>query len=239
MPKNSKFTDSSAAAGKPQADSVESHWKQLDAKGKWQYFKDYYLLKCIVAVLLIGFVGYVGFVTLGPKDESELYGMVLNDKLDQTESNKLLDDFSQAIGITGDRHTYMLDDTYNLDPKDPDYTTQQKISTYAFAKTLDIIIAEEDTLKYIAESGYLADLTQILPSDLYSTVTDELVFTKQDSDESEWAYGISLENSSLYQSISLNHAYENGRKMAIGIIGNTPKRENAVQFVQYLLTNKI
>lgn len=239
MPNSNKLSDNATLSKKKDLNTGDSHWKQLDAKGKWQYIKDYYLLKIVVAVLFICFLGYVGFVTLGPKDESELYCMVLNDTLDQTKSQKLLDDFSQKIGISGPRHIYTFDDTYSLDRNDPDYTTQQKISTYAFGEKLDLIIADEDTIKYIAENGYLIDLTQILPSDLYSTVTDELVFAKRDKDETECAYAVSLENSSLYQDMSSNYIYKNGKKMAIGIVGKTQKRDNAIQLIRYLLTNKI
>lgn len=213
-------------------------WDQMDKSEKWQYFKDYYLMKLIILIFSIGFVGYLLYATLGPRDIPELYGMVLNDTLEADGKDSLLSNFRESLEIPKKGHSFTLDDTLTLNPENADVVTEQKLTTYAYASKLDIIIADEDTIKYLAKGGYLSDLTQILPSDLYSSNTDDLIFARGQDDTKDVAYGLSIDDSAIYKQMSYNYSYNTGKKMAIGIVTNSEKRDNAIEFIRYLLNTK-
>ena len=239
MAKKTTLSDSASIYQHRDETTEREKWNQMSKEQKWQYFKDYYLLKLVILIFSIGFVGYVLYATFGHRDIPELYGMVFNDQLNADESDAILSNFREALNIPEKNHTFLLDDTFTLNPEDADVTTEQKITTYAYAGKLDVIIAEEETIKYLAEGGNFVDLTEILPSDLYSENTDKLIFAKQNDDPSDIAYGISLEDSALYKQMSYNYNYDGNKKMAIGIVVNSDHQENAIHFVQYLLKGKI
>ncbi|MDO5292803.1 MAG: hypothetical protein Q4F05_08635 [bacterium] len=239
MSRKQTLSDNASIYQKRENTTERDKWSQMSKQEKWQYFKDYYLLKLIVLVFAVIFTGYVLYTTFGPRDTPELYGVIFNDQLNSEQRDTVLNNFREAMTIPEKRHTFTLDDTFNLDPNDPDVTTEQKITTYAYAGKLDIIIAEEETIKYLAEGQYLQDLTQILPSDFYSSNTDQLIFARQQEDTSDVAYGISLENSAIYKEMSINYNYNGGKKMAVGVVVNSDHRDNAVQFIKYLLSGKV
>lgn len=214
--------------------SPREHWNQLDRKGKWNYFRDYYLRKVVVIALIIGFLGYIGYITLSPKEDSKFYCMVLNDKVDASKADSFLDSFKETLSKEATDGAFTLDDTSNLSRENPDYTAQQRLSALAYTKKLVLIIAEEDTLKYIAENGYLIDITEVLPADVCKSLSKEFLFTKVEDDPVEHAYGISLKGSNQYETISTNHVYKPERNMAIGIVANSQNSETGIAFIRYL-----
>lgn len=234
MSKNNALSEDSTPYQAQDHLSPRAHWNQLDRKGKWNYFKDYYLLKAVVIALIIGFLGYISYITLSPKEDSKFYCMVLNDKVDASKKDSFLDSFKKTLSKEATDGAFTLDDTSNLSRQNPDYTVQQRLSALAYTKKLDLIIAEEDTLKYIAENGYLIDITEALPADVCESLSKELVFTKVDDDPTDHAYGISLKGSKQYESISTSHVYKPERKMAIGIVANSQNSETGIAFIKYL-----
>lgn len=239
MAKKTTLSENASIYQKRDEITEREKWNQMDQSDKWQYFKDYYLMKLIILIFSIGFIGYLLYATLGPRDTPELYGIVLNDTLDADQKDSLLTKFREALEIPKKGHSFTLDDTLTLNPENADVVTEQKLTTYAYASKLDIIIADEDTIKYLAKGGYLSDLTQILPSDLYSSNTEDLIFAREQDDTKDIAYGLSIEDSALYKQMSYNYSYNTGKKMAIGVVVNSEKRENAIHFIHYLLDGKL
>ena len=57
-----------------------------------------------------------------------------------------------------------------------DSTSVQKLSVYFFAGDLDVFIAPEDEFLNYIQNGYLAELSDQLPNDVFSQLSDQFVF---------------------------------------------------------------
>lgn len=217
------------------------NFSEMSKQEKFQYFKDYYAKQVIFGTLILGFLIYILYTIIAPHDESLLYAAVINDDLEVTKKEQMIEKFGNLIQYNPSRQNMLFDDSFYLEADNIDLITQSKIATYTYAGSLDVIIADEDVYQYYVDQGYFFDLTQVLPSDTYSKLTDKLYMAKStgNEDSSEKAYGIYLDSSKVYTDISANYqkVYSNEpKKMVVGIVQNTKNYDVCIEFVNYLFS---
>lgn len=205
--------------------------QDMSMKEKLQYFNDYYKNRSIVvAIIIVTSISILYSITT-PKSDTVLYAAIINDSLEEEAVNHLTTDFASLANIDLESNEIMIDSSYYIseDSTNISMASEQKLTTYIYAKDVDIIITDEKQFTNYANQGYFDNLSDHLPTDLYSDLSDSFYLANDAEGNSINAYGIFLDKSMVYQ--------ETGsiiEKPVIGIITNSKNKGHSVDFIRYL-----
>lgn len=231
---NDKNTDDSASIYQRQDIKTEKQkLKEMTFRQKITYFNNYYTLKVIVILAVLAFVIYTAYSIATPDPKTVLYAAVINNAIDPETALKLQSDFGTHLNINEKKENIMIDTSFYIGSEEDynEYTlaSQQKLTTYLVAAQIDVIIAPESAFTHYAYYGNLSKLSDQLPTDLCSSLADSFFNTETEQDSSKSAYGIYLDNATIYD--------KNGDiidKPVLGIAVNTKQNQNVVEFIRYL-----
>jgi len=236
--KKAKLDDDSFIYAKREEKSSKQKWSEMNGKERWTFFKDYYLLKLIIAVVIIVLLGKLCWDTFGPKPTE-----VLNVAIDSY--SYLLEDFEdmqkklyEHMELNPEEHSLRLDCNYDLNN---DQGSVQRISLYLMTGELDGLIATEKNFTGYVEKDAMAPLKEVLPADLYEQLSDKHFIghvVDQELDGTingigeDAVYGIYLDNIPLFSKF-----VERVDKPIFGIPASGVDKENAIIFLRFLLDN--
>ena len=205
--------------------------KNMTMKERFQYFNDYYRNKTIVTVIVIVALVSILYTVLSPKPDTILYAAIVNDSLDEEKKNDLITDFASKADIDLNSKEIMLDNSFFISDENPSVSmgSEQKLAVYINAKDVDVIITDEEHFAQYQNQGFFDNLSEHLPTDLYSDLSNSFYLANDTEDNSVNAYGIYLDKSKVYK--------ETGsimEKPVIGIVTNSGNKEYSVEFIRYL-----
>ncbi|SFR84227.1 hypothetical protein [Anaeromicropila populeti] len=210
--------------------SEKQKWNELNRSQKWQYFKDYYLLKVIVTVIAVAFLCNVLWETFGPQIDTVYYGAVLYDDIDDEKLKELETAFSEYLNISTKKQRVTIDDNFNFTNNSTALSGEEKLTTYMYAEQVDTITVGAEEFAAMSYNGIFKDLDVILPEDLKSALSEYFVTgTVEDYADTEFIMGIDLSKCEKYQSLS--PYVENP---VIGIAYNSQHVENTIAYLRYL-----
>lgn len=211
--------------------SEKQKFKEMSFKEKLVHFRSYYALKLVISLLVIAGVVSLIYNIFKPKVEDALYAIVLNYSINDETVQVMEKEFSDILEI-GDMEQVRIDNSFYFGEDNFDVSansaTQMKLTTYLANKEIDIIIAPESLFKNYIQSGFFDNLEGQLPTDLFSKLTDRLYLGKTEEVPTDIAYGIVLDDLPLYENINLKES------QVLGIVVNSEKKENGIQFIRYL-----
>ena len=236
--KKSKLDDDSFIYAKRDEKSTKERWQEMTAKEKWKFFKDYYLLKIILGAIIIGLLGKLCWDTFGPRPTE-----ILNVGIDSysyllTEFEDMQDALIAHMELDTEEYSLRLDTNYDIAS---DQNSVQRISLYLMTGELDAFIAGEETVLNYVEKDAIAPLKDVLPADLYESLSDKhvighVVDTELDgtinSVGEDKAYGIYLDNIPLFSKY-----VERDDKPVFCFPTSGIDKENAITFLRFLLEN--
>jgi len=236
--KKAKLGDDSLIYAKRNEKSTKEKWKEMNGKEKWRFFKDYYLIKLILAVIIIGLLGKLLWDTFGPKPTE-----ILNVAIDgypylYEDFEGMQDKLIEHMELDPKEYSIRLDTNYYLDT---DQDSVQRLSLYFMTGELDGLITNEKYFKHYVEKDALAPLSEVLPADLYESLSDKHFIGKVIDAEldgtinsigEEKVYGIYLDNITLF-----SKHMEHEVKPIFGIPASGVDKENAITFLRFLLNN--
>lgn len=235
MPKQTRLEEEADIYKKRDDQSEREKLGNMTTKEKAAYLKQYYLKTAIIVTFAVVFSIVALVSILSPKPETKLSVAVINDSLTASALESVKTDFMNYANLDPEKEEVLIQDNLYMTADTFDQSsamTLQKIAAMSLSGTLDIIITTEDAFKQLTTSGYFADLSDELPSNLYSKYTDDLFLAKSAEDNTQKAYGIRLTDSKKYKSMS-----QFDEDYIIGIINVSPNKENAQAFIEYLFTN--
>lgn len=170
----------------------------LSGRQKLQYFKDYYLKFCILAVILV-VVGANLVYTIFFRHQETVLNVALVNEAALSDPEGLADFLKDSFQTTG-RDQLLTVTNYNLG----DVNQQMAFTTKLVAGDLDLIICDRDTFDSESEAGFYLDLSSVeLPSSfLDHLLTGQIV--EKDSDDQiirtgeVLPYGIDIADTPLY-----------------------------------------
>lgn len=232
--KDTRLDDNAAIYERRKPKTEKQKLSEMNGKEKWQYFKDYYFKKLTVSILLLGFIGYLLYTMLSPKPDTVLHVASANFAFSEEEIETIQNDFAQHLGINLDTQEVIFESNYLL--SDTDYASAEKLTVLFFANELDVFIAPESKFVEYAFSGSLSSLSDQLPTDLYSALSDKFFQSqvRQDDEPIEEAsgpshvFGIYLDDTELYKD------YSSEDPPVLGIVLSSKNKEEAVEFIRYL-----
>lgn len=232
--KQTRLDDNASIYERRNPKSERQKLSEMNGKEKWQYFKDYYFKKTIVSVLLISLVGYFLYTVLSPKPETVLHIACANYQFSEEQIEQLEQEVADYLGIDPNTQDVLFDPSYIL--SDFDYSSAEKLSVLAFARELDVLIVPESKFQEYAFSGSLWSLSDQLPTDLYSALSDKFYLSqlRQDEESYEDATGPSYVFGIYLDEIELFKDYPTEDPPVLGIVLSGENNENAVEFIRYL-----
>lgn len=204
----------------------------LSGRQKLQYFKDYYLKFCILAVVLIA-VGVNLIYTIFFRHQETVLNVTAVNEAALSDADDLAAFLKESFQATG-KDQILTVTNYNLD----DANQQMAFTTKLVTSDLDVIICDRDTFDSKCEAGFWLDLSSVLSADLLDTFSDHLVtgqIVERDNDDQiistgeKLPYGIDIADTELY-------TYYGGTasEAILCITAGSEHQDNALEFIRLL-----
>lgn len=240
--KQTTLDDSASIYQKREKKSERQKFSEMNTfSEKVKYFKMYYLKSVLAAILIIGVVVSIIYTMVAPKDQYVLRVAFVDYPFTEIVTKPMEEEFLAESGLTlGDREVIDFDGTTYSLSSDYDYSASATLATHIMAGELDVFIAPESTFRSYAFNGTIGSLTELLPSDVYSALTDSFLYQQikqEDEDISEasgeeYVLGIYLDETPFWEKYG---SYSNStERPVVGIVINSKHKENAITFLRYL-----
>lgn len=229
--KKTVLDDSASIYQKREEKTDRAKWKELKGfKAKWEHFRAYYLLKTVIWVCVVAFVGYAVYEMFAPEKERLLYVSILDRVIADAEMEEIRTGYETYLSFDEETQETVFDNTVMISNK-TDATSAQKFTAHAYVGEIDVIIASESVLKSYAGT-YLRPLSDQLPADLYDAVSElfcyAVPYDEDGNPGKEEPYGI-------YVTDLVEEAAYCKEPIALAICGNSKQQKNGEEFVRYLL----
>lgn len=238
--------------------SLESYtekekWNSLNFRGKLQYIFDYYKLPIILILLLLYIAGY-SIYRHSTQKEFLLHAALINVAPSEKVLRQLSDEFMEYTNADTDKYAFQLHTGWYLtDDASSEYleytsATQTKILASIANEQLDLVFMNQEAFDAFSQNGYLYNLEELLQTadpGLYQKLLPYLVTNieilednAQDvyfdysvaytSTTTEYPMGIDLSEAAIIKKARFEDTFY------LGIIKNTPRVEEALQYLEYL-----
>lgn len=228
-------------------------------KQKLQYFWDYYRWPTIIGICL--FCAAVSFIYhLVTAKDTALYGAFLNCYATEESSAPLLEEFMELADIDPTKEEILIDTSMMISEDamdDASYNAVQKMTVLIAASELDMIAGNDFAFERYVYTGSMADLREILsPEQIaayepYFYYMDMAVYEKIEEardnldDLSGIPYPDPRDPESMEDPVPVGLFLEYtdkltdrysfmGESATLGVVANSPRKETAALFIDYL-----
>lgn len=229
MPKQSILGDSAEIYQPRKTQTEKEKLRDMPLKKKLTYLWEYYKIHALISIAAISLASYIIYNIVTPDITAKLYVALANNSIDEQVLLDYQNDFTGYLQLDPKTENVIFNNTFFINAGDYSMSSQQVLSTLVAAEEIDVFIAPESVFESYAYNGYMDDLSEQMPTDLYSVLTDSFYISSKEEDTKECAYGIYLTNSDLYKNNAVNTD-----PYVLGIIANAKHRSNAIEFVRYL-----
>jgi len=229
MPKQTKLDEHAVIYQPRQELSEKEKLKDMNVAEKFNYLWEYYRIHAAIAVASIALIIYIVHEIMTPDVVPQFYAAIIDSGVPSETMLQYGEDFAEYLELDPTRQSIELSDKFYSSSSDYASSMQQILATYIAAGEVDVIIAPESEFMNYAYYGYFGKLSDALPTDVYSALTDYFYITETEEDATKNAYGINLSNSDLFQNLEYD-----GEPYILGIVANYPHADNTVEFIRYL-----
>ncbi len=230
MPKQTRLGEDAEIYQPRKEQSEKQKLRDMSFQNKLSYLWEYYKFHAAIAIAIIVFASYLIYNIVTPNIESQLYVAMVNNTIDAPVLEEYRTNFADYLQL--DPKTESVDFNtgfYFTENSEYSLNMKQVLITYVHAQQVDVIIAPESEFIEYAYNGFLDPLSDQLPTDIYSSLTDSFYITDLVDDTEKNAYGIYLTDAPLYK----NNA-DNTDPYILGIVANSKQKDNTVEFIRSL-----
>jgi hypothetical protein len=210
--------------------------EQMQLKDKVGYIWDYYKLRIIGAVVIVGLGIYFVNLFTRPKVDISFEAAFVNCYDSVSDSSNMAIGFDEYMvkhdegsDLGEGKIVYDNNLFFNLG-KSSDYNNSyyQKLVAYLEAGTVDVVVCEYDNLIGVGQGGRFLDLRDERIKSVYETYIDRVVYVE--TEEGNIPIGIDISDSPVIEEMN---SYANGCYLAFG--SNTKHYDKDLMFLKYLL----
>ncbi len=237
MKGDTRLDDNASIYQKREQKSEKQKLSEMNFQEKLSYFKDYYMKKVIVIVLVGAMLISVAYTMLRDIPTNVLNVAILNNFFTQEYLDELTADATEMFITEPDDQEIFFDTEYFFSAGD--YAGGMKLMTRVYAEELDVIIARESEYRQHAANGTMLDFSEVYTKEQLEKLGDKVAIlpmymeaenTLDKEIAGYYPLGIYLHNLDDYYGYDLS-----ADPLVIGIVVNAPNKENAVKFVEYML----
>lgn len=237
MPKNSRLGEDAAIYQQNNRQSEKEKLKGLPWNKKISYFWDYYRYHVLLFIVLAAFISYAIYTFTKPKVEPRLYTAIVNNTVDTQIWDEYAEKMDEHLKLDTVSENVVLNYNFQYNGS-PEYevNSRQAFAIYLAASEIDVIIAPLSEFSNYVDKGFFTPLSDQLPTDLYSSLTDRFYLADTEDNPRVSAYGIYLGDTKLYREHSMY--VDDDDPILIGIVLNSNYKENAAEFIRYIYNEK-
>ncbi|MBQ8952208.1 MAG: hypothetical protein IJ065_13810 [Eubacterium sp.] len=195
---------------------------------KISYFKDYYLKYCILALVGLVLLVWIG-IDLGRGFRHTIVtGGVIGVHLDDEGAKYLTDDYMEYLGKGSFSNKIDFAPYIILD--DEDYQTYLAFQAQIATNMYNYLITTKKGLAFVAQSECLADLDPILDSELKAEVSDRIFRAKLGESGEEIAAAIDISDTAFVKEYIIT-----GEPVYFIITGKPEDYEAGLNVLKYIL----
>ncbi len=228
MPKQSRLEEPVTIYQPRELPSEKEKLKNMTTKEKMNYLWEYYRLHALGGILAIAAIIYVIYQIATPNINTQFYAAIIDSSLSTEAVEEFASEFSDYLDLNPKLEDIQINDTFYLSGSG-NYNIQQALTAYIAAREVDVIIAPESQFLNYAKNDYFTKLSEALPTDIYSAMTDRFFLSETTESSDKNAYGIYLNDSDLFEGVTYD-----GEPYVLGILANYPHEENTIEFINYL-----
>jgi hypothetical protein len=228
MPKQSRLEEPVTIYQPRELPSEKEKLKNMTTKEKMNYLWEYYRLHALGGILAISVIIYVIYQIATPNINTQFYAAIIDSSLSTEAVEEFASEFSDYLELNPKLEDIQINDTFYLSGSG-NYNIQQALTAYIAAREVDVIIAPESQFLNYAKNDYFTKLSEALPTDIYSSMTDRFFLSETTEISDKNAYGIYLNDSDLFKGVTYD-----GEPYVLGILANYPHEENTIEFINYL-----
>lgn len=229
------------------------NFKALKGWKKLQYIADYYKFPLVLLCIFLYIIGYALHGHFTHKD-TVLYTALVNVNAGESLTNSLNRNFLEHMNLNASKNKlelytglYLTDDEANP-YHEYTYASRMKIQAVIDGELLDVVLMNREAFDAFSQNGYLCDLDSLLKQEhptLYERIRSDLtanIIILEDNaadiifDPSipyeavteEYFYGVDLSRADLIRQAGFEDT------VYMGIIANSPRKEMAIEYLQYL-----
>lgn len=235
--------------------------KNADFKTKLKYFWDYYKLHTIIGTCIVIFVVTMTYSVVTTKDYAFFAAMVNSTAVVPEDIAAFKEDYMAYAQIDPDEYEVQMDNTlmYKKTPtSELEVNASQRLMIYTSAGQLDAMVCGSDSFPHQASQGIFYDLREILTEEQlakyepYFCYVDQAIIdarneipTTGELDEIYPEAGDPRKPEEMENPIPValfvtdckkltDTYYFEGDYIAVGVVANTTRLENAVKFIDFL-----
>lgn len=234
MAKQTKLGEDATIYQPKKETSEKERLKNMSVKKRFSHLWEYYKIHGLIIIAIIALIIYIVYQIRTPNVDVKLYAAIINNTIE----TEVWDDYEERMieyleldPVTSE--IFFNDIFYYNSTPDYEANVRQAFAIYITAAEIDLIIAPISEFANYVNFGFLDPLSDQLPTDLYSSLTDDFYLSGTEDNPKVYAYGIYLADTKLFK--------ENARPVEddpyiIGIVANSQHKENAVKFIRYIYT---
>ena len=232
MPKQTKLSDSAEIYQQRVEQSEKEKLRDMSFQEKIGYLWEYYRLHALFTIIAIAIVAYAVYEIVTPEIETRLYAAVIDNPVEPTVLEEYTAQFTEHLQLDPEKEKVVINPQFYF-AADGEYamSMRQVLVTYVAAQDVDIIIAPKSEFESYSYYGYMHSLSDLLPTDLYSKLSDYFYIGTQEDNPDEKVYGIYLTEAALFKN---NERVSEDNPYILGVIGNSRRTENSVELIRYL-----
>lgn len=235
--------------------------KNADFKTKWNYFWDYYKLHTIIGAAILIFLVTMTYSVVTSKDYAFFAAMVNSTAVVPEDISAFKEDYMAYAQIDPSEYEVQIDNTlmYKKTPKSElEKNASQRLMVYTSAGQIDAMVCGSDSFTHHASQGIFYDLREILTEEQlakyepYFCYVDQAVIDARNEvpmtgelDEVYPESGDPRKPEEMENPIPValfvtdckkltDTYYFEGDYIAVGVVANTTRLENAVKFIDFL-----
>ncbi len=221
------------------------NFKEMTIKQKISHLWEYYKLHGFIIILIVSFIIYGIYSASKPKINTSLYVAVVNNNLNEPVLDQITEETEAYLQLDTSKEKVFLNSIFYFN-SDIAYSTNARraLITYVAASEVDIIIAPESEFANYAYNDFFHNLTNQLPTDLYTALANDFFISDTDYEEEKLPYGIYLHNAQYYnenyqfvrESRPMDQTEEEviDEPYVLGIVGNSSNLNNSLDFIRYI-----
>ena len=208
-------------------------FRSLKGRKKWIQFRDYYLLKVIAIVAVLAFIVSLLYTVFSPKPETVFYAAIGDFAVDPERIDEIREDFNTYISLDTETQETTFDDGFFF--MTDSYAATQKFAVYLAVGQISVAVVPQSVFEKMAPNGFFKPMSEVLPTELYLTLSDRFVMSGTNDDKgevvpnSEKAYGIVLDGSRYYTDYSLSEP------VVLCVCSTWGNNDVCVDFIEFLL----
>lgn len=237
MPKKTRLDDDALIYQKQEQKSEKEKLKEMTLPQKISYLWEYYRYPALAVIAAIALISYIIYSMAKPKTATILEVAIINNTIEHEVWDEYAQKVSKYLDADPEREEVKLDYSYYFNGTSDYAANMRQLITLRLASAeVDAIIAPLSEFASYLDYGAFAPLSDLLPTDLYSSLTSKFFLTATEDNPKVDAYGIYVSDTKLYRENSF--VSDENDPIILGITVNSKHKETTIDFIRLLFGEK-